>query len=170
MSNQTVDIPNAIVEFDYATLSTNLIDWQWDFGDGAGSDKPTPVYQYQNPGLYDILLTVTDANGCTHTVTYEQYIEVLEKIRVFAPNAFSPNGDGLNDQFFVTHRLIQSLEVAIFDRWGKVLFTSNNVDFRWDGKSVDGKDMPEGAYTFRVNFVDIHGQQGNVSGTVTLLR
>ncbi|MFN0201797.1 MAG: PKD domain-containing protein [Bacteroidia bacterium] len=90
---------------------------------------------------------------------------------VFSPTAFSPNGDGINDVFFMTTTFVKDFSMVIFDRWGKKIFESNNPSQGWDGK-INGKDAPEGVYTYRVKMLG-HAE-GSVNreryGTITLVR
>ena len=71
--------------------------------------------------------------------------------RLFIPNVFSPNGDGLNDFFHVDYVNMETLNVQIYDRWGKYLYESNNKDFQWNG-TFNGNPLPEGSYYYTVNF------------------
>jgi gliding motility-associated-like protein len=90
--------------------------------------------------------------------------------RVFIPNVFSPNGDGLNDEFKIDYVNLESLDVAIYDRWGKYLFQSNSKDFRWDG-SYKGNTLPEGVYYWLVHYkLNDDENLYEDKGTVTILR
>lgn len=71
--------------------------------------------------------------------------------RLFIPNVFSPNGDGLNDFFHVDYVNMESLNMRIYDRWGKFLYESNNKDFQWDG-TYNGNPLPEGSYYYTTLF------------------
>ena len=89
---------------------------------------------------------------------------------VWIPNAFTPNGDNKNDAFFINTKLITSLNVGIFDRWGKLVFESNDLNFHWNGKDISGTELPEGVYTYKIKAIGYDGEVEVIAGTVTLLR
>lgn len=169
VSARDVEIPNAIVEF--SVSNPNLFTaFFWEFGDGTHSTLPAPVHQYNQPGVYDVTLTTNNWFGCEQTVHYKEYVTVTDNVQLFVPNAFSPNGDELNDFFYVDNRLVTDLSVSIFDRWGKLLFQSDNLNFRWDGRDSQGLDLPEGAYVYKIVAQDYLGRPLDLTGTVILMR
>ena len=85
------------------------------------------------------------------------------------PSAFTPNGDGLNDQFIVFGQFINNFRMSIFNRWGELVFTTEDINQGWDG-TRDGKLMPEGSYAFRADLIDNLGRTFNETGGVLLLR
>ncbi len=89
---------------------------------------------------------------------------------VYAPNAFSPNGDGINDAFRIGVSFIGSANLVIYNRWGKKIFESSSLDVAWTGICSDGAVAPEGVYVFKVEAVGFQGQAVHHTGTVTLLR
>ncbi|MFZ5555040.1 MAG: gliding motility-associated C-terminal domain-containing protein [Bacteroidota bacterium] len=116
-------------------------------------------------------LTVTDNNGCTDTDSV--YLDIIESNGYlgFIPNVFSPNGDGINDEFRISgisDVCSDELHVEIYNRWGQLLFISDDPEFRWEG-SFEGKKVPDGVY-----FVLFKGSFGgaDISGrhTVSLFR
>ena len=112
---------------------------------------------------------VVDANGCKadDTVT----IQVNTATDVFIPNAFTPNGDGVNDQFKIFGDLsnIYFMEVSVFDRWGEKVFESNDPGFEWDG-TYRGEPAPIGVYIYVATAVFNNGSHRDFKGSVTLLR
>jgi gliding motility-associated-like protein len=90
---------------------------------------------------------------------------------VFSPTAFSPNGDNINDVFKMNGNFVKEFTLTIYDRWGKKIFVSMNMNDGWDGK-IDGKDAPEGVYTYTVK--TLGHAEGSIyrerSGTITLIR
>jgi gliding motility-associated-like protein len=165
-----LSIPNAIVEFT-ADLRNNPPYILWDFGDGTTSTQTNPVHQYENPGRYTVTLTVIDENGCERVLTKSEYIIVDESVSIWVPSGFTPNGDGLNDEFFVQTQLITGLDITILNRWGQVVFRSDRLDFKWNGFDGDsGKPLPEGVYTWSIQATTYRGYPYNKSGTITLIR
>ncbi len=94
---------------------------------------------------------------------------------IFIPNAFSPDGDGLNDMFMATATsdYIQKFQMLIFDRWGGQIFESNDIFLGWDG-TLHGKPLPGGIYTYKISY-SIYPSFGDYSeqvrlGTVMMVR
>jgi gliding motility-associated-like protein len=85
------------------------------------------------------------------------------------PTAFTPNGDGLNDQFVVYGSFVNSFRMSIFNRWGEMIFSTEDINQGWDG-TMNGKLVPEGTYVFRADLIDYLGRTFNESGAVLLLR
>lgn len=88
---------------------------------------------------------------------------------VFIPLSFTPNADGLNDFLSAAHsETISAGSIKIFDRWGGLLYTNNNLDFKWDG-TKNGKALPQSVYYYEFNYTKLGGETNMVRGTVTLL-
>ncbi|MCB9234899.1 MAG: gliding motility-associated C-terminal domain-containing protein [Bacteroidia bacterium] len=160
-------LPNTAVSF--IDLSTSAAGWNWDFGDGNSSILQHPVHQYLNEGSYTVQLIVVNADGCPDTLSRGLY-EVQDLLRIYIPNAFSPNGDDLNDDFRLYFLGVVQYNLLIFDRWGKLLFDNNgNVNQFWDG-TFQGKGLPEGVYVYRLTVTDWKGGTHERRGSITLVR
>ena len=96
-------------------------------------------------------------------------IAILKDPNLFHPTAFTPNGDNLNDIFSVFGQYVVDFEMKIFNRWGELLYTTDNLEQGWDG-TFRGNQMPEGTYTFIANIKDRAGRTFKRSGSVLLLR
>ena len=150
--------PISLSNIHYETLAVSYL---WSTG------QNTAAISIDKPGVY--WLTETTAGGCasTDSVTVAQscYIEV--------PNVFTPNGDGINDYFFPRQLLTRQLtkfHMDIYNRWGQVIFTTDNVDGRgWDGK-YNGKDQPEGVYIFVISATPDGMSTEQLKGNFTLIR
>ncbi len=96
---------------------------------------------------YDVTLVVTDERGCIDSVT--KIIQVLSDVIVYAPNAFTPDGDEFNQTWFlyIDGIDIQQFNLQIFDRWGEVIWESNDPQGRWDG-TYQGKIVQDGLYNW----------------------
>ncbi len=115
-----------------------------------------------------ISLIAIAPNGCRNADSV--FVDVIVPKDVFVPTAFSPNGDGYNDQLFVRGYTIESMEFRVFDKWGTEVFHNNDRNFGWDGTISGGRAMP-GLYTYtlQVNFVNNEGSASYV-GEVNLVR
>jgi len=128
----------------------------------------TPGVSVNSPGTY--WLKVTSDFGCSNTDS----VEVYNRCYINIPNAFSPDGDGVNDYFFPRQLLSRGLSgfyMAIYNRWGEKVFETRQSDGRgWDGK-LNGVMQPEGVYVYiiQVSFRD-NNKEEKYQGNVTLLR
>lgn len=119
----------------------------------------------QDTGSY--YLTVENQFHCFGTDTF--HVKQACPLEIYFPNAFTPNRDGNNDVFEVIGQGIDFLELHIFDAWGRLITTLHSPQEVWDGKH-QGKDAPEGVYTFKVEAASILGQKLKRGGTITLIR
>lgn len=144
---------------------TNIVAWQWDFGDNATATQQNPSHSYTDPGTYPVMLVVTDANGCVDTT----YYDIIISIPPVVPSAFTPNGDGENDVFYVRGGPFTEMELRIYNNWGEQLFLSRTQQQGWDG-TRDGVPQPVGVYVYTVYAKTGDGKEYRLSGDVTLLR
>jgi gliding motility-associated-like protein len=95
-----------------------------------------------------------------------------QKPQIYSPNAFTPNGDGLNDKFLpaLAFHDLKAFRMEIYNRWGERIYeTEDSVDGGWDGTS-HGKVAPDGAYVYKVKYKSSDGRDFEEEGTVTLQR
>jgi gliding motility-associated-like protein len=109
------------------------------------------------------------ANQSGVTASVSNSMNFIKESKIFFPTAFSPNGDQLNDQFFVSGQFIVKMELSIFNRWGELIFTTNKKGETWDG-TFNGKPVAEDAYVWSAEVTDLAGRTYKESGTVALLR
>jgi len=134
---------------------------------GSGTVQMDSVFRGLNDGEYRF--RVTDDNQC--------YVEgegmISREARdcaLYLPTAFSPNGDGKNDLFrAVVHDDVSAFRLAVYGRWGQLVFESRNPDTGWDGM-FKGDIMPAGHYVYMVTYTDSHGQDMKQTGTLVLVR
>lgn len=122
-----------------------------------------------DPGVYT--LTVFNAYGCEYSDSTELIRDC--NLRIFIPNAFTPNGDNMNDIFMVYGALINSFSMNIYDRWGNEVFATNEISQGWDGRIKGNAIAPEGVYTYIIKFGGLIGSEQNFdsrAGTITLIR
>ena len=167
LSNDPVNFyDNSFTDPNY---NIDLISWEWDFGDGVISNDQNPSHIYDYPGLYYVWLTVEDENGCTHKTM--KTINVLEEFFSYSPNAFSPNGDGINDTFqpILTDIDFNTYELNIFNRWGDIIFKTDNYSKSWDG-TFNGEPMIGGVYTYKINYKTRRGVDQKEVGQIILIK
>ena len=141
-----------------------------------------PIYIYENTGVYDVKLVskhISDLHTCVDTVYIEDYI-IIDSSYIKAPNVFTPNGDGVNDQFVVKFFSMQSVKISLFNRWGRKIhyYESNNVrGFEdtweatvWDGKLMGGRYASPGVYYYVIVGEGRDGSRRHAHGFFHLFR
>jgi len=164
----TTSITDPIISF--ANLSTGGNFWNWNFGDMDSSSSFNPLsHAYGDSGTYVITLITTTQYGCADT-TYQSVV-IESDFLFFIPNAFTPDGDGLNDNFTGKGIFINTYEMSIFDRWGNLIFFTDDLDKPWDGKANHGTAIAQAdVYVYVVKVVDFNRRKHNYRGIVTLVR
>ncbi len=162
-----------------------IISWMWDFGNGTviGPDTgvvnnvnwtigthQNPTHEYQDSGVYGVILTVMNQYMCTANTLLDVFIN--PEFILHIPNSFTPNGDGFNDFFApVGIGLNKDFEFYIYDRWGDLIFKTFDVDVAWDGKANNGKNIArQEVYVWIIYLRDYLGEQHEFVGHVTLIR
>jgi len=144
--------------------------WNWDMGDGNTQTGKAINYIYSDSGIYKVFLKVTDINNCTDTIS--KIIHVHGNLKIFIPNMFTPNGDGLNDTWkpVISNYLKEGYQLSIFDRLGQRVFHTTNTEEAWNG-TVNGKPVaPNTVYSYNIIIQDIVGKEHKFSGSITVIR
>jgi gliding motility-associated-like protein len=147
--------------------------WQWNFGNMQTSAlEDPPAVHYPMTGVetnYTISLTVADANGCQDTKS--QSIKVFSTCIIAVPSAFTPNNDGLNDYFYPLNAFkAVNLDFKVFNRWGQVVFHSNDWSRKWDGR-LKGVPQASDVYVWTLYYKDRDTNvEHSLKGTVMLIR
>lgn len=141
----------------------------WSFGDGDSSLENSPTHIYDHTiGWQRICLDVYNQGApCFDTICDSLFINFVDLIGV--PNAFSPNGDGINDVVTVEGKGIIKLEFRIYNRWGQQVFFGTDQRIGWDG-IFNGEPQPMEVYTYTVDALLIDGHHVPLKGNITLLR
>ena len=98
-----------------------------------------------------------------------QTLILYKSNNLYYPDAFSPDGDSLNDLFEVNARFIEEYELMIFNRWGELIFHTGDITESWDGK-VNGKNVPAGIYVMKVKITAESGTVTRQEGSITVVR
>jgi gliding motility-associated-like protein len=153
-------------DYQFINTSVNGIEYNWNFGDGSAiSYEFSPAHSYKDTGDFYVRLMIVSEKGCMDTLT--KIIRIEPYYTFFIPNAFTPNGDGLNDEFVIRGEYMAQSSMSIFDRWGKVIYSQSSTGERisWDGRNV-----PNGVYIYSVQIKDTLGNDHKYNGQVTLIR
>jgi gliding motility-associated-like protein len=167
-----------------SSLGTTNINSLWSFGNGnmsgsitaTGSFVPGPISVsispstvFNLPGTYTV--TIFSVKGaCSDTAI--RYVKVEIPSQLVVPNVFTPNGDKINDLFFLKSSNLSEIVILIYDRWGHKVYdlTSTNGNIEWDGKNMFGKECAEGTYFYVLKATGKDGKAYDKSGTINLFR
>jgi gliding motility-associated-like protein len=161
------------------TNETPSTEYAWNFADwdqynpGGGTSKvKNPSYKYSDTGHYNVRLIVSNEYGCSDTAYRE--VVILEDVSVYIPNAFTPDNTGPveNNVFRVVPKGIESFEIRIFDRWGQLVYESNDYETHgWPGTYLGSTEpAPMDVYIYVVKVKGLDGIDYKYSGSVSLLR
>jgi gliding motility-associated-like protein len=137
-----------------------IVDNYW-IVEGQQIQSTNLIYAFSQTGTYPVILFITDANGCSDSIQY--MLSVIDDIIV--PNIFTPNQDGMNEYFEIKN-LSSETALVVLDRWGNVVFESTDYQNNWTGKSMDGSELADGVYFYRVKPV----QGDTIDGFLHLVR
>ncbi len=181
--------PYPVADFDWAPLSANVLDpvihfnntsqydvsWAWSFGplaepDSAFEPNPTVTFPETDEAEYPVWLHVTNQYGCPDSIMRWVLIEGV--FFIYVPNAFTPDGDGVNEFFGPQGQGIKDAEyrLSVFDRWGQPIFVTSDPNEPWDG-TLGGDPAMAGVYAWKLEVVDRYREiSKEILGHVTLVR
>jgi gliding motility-associated-like protein len=114
-----------------------------------------------------VSLYIENEQGCADS--FIQNICVIDTVYIHIPTAFSPNNDGINDVFSIKITEVRKFEASIYNRWGELLYQTNDPSFEWDG-TYQNQVCPEGYYAYKINYWTEGYYVGKKSGTFYLLK
>lgn len=166
MDESIVSIIYANVNFE--DLSTGATTWIWSFGDSTFSNLQNPSHLYPDTGSYVVSQYVENPYGCSDEISNR--VVVLPLFKVYIPNTFTPDDDGLNDFFKPVGVGFDDYQMDIYDRWGNLVYKGEGEDIAWDGRRRSGIEAEQAVYVYYIFFRDISGKQRRYRGMITLIR
>lgn len=170
---QPTDIFNTYITF-IDSSSVDALQWNWSFGENGALGSSTqehPALHFPDiRGLYPVQLVVTNVHTCTDTML--RFVEIEGYYAVYAPNAFTPDGDGVNDTWrpLVRDQEDAYYHVTVYDRWGHEVWATNDPAQGWDGKA-NGGSIVTGVYSWKLKTRDVVGNfDHEYLGHVSLLK
>ena len=162
--------------FQDATVSVDAYDyifyWPVPFGDSTVETNVTngqifPDHSFDVIGENEVYVKVQNMNsGCIDDTTFVIKVQGIPEIH----NVFTPNGDGTNDYFSFDEYAMTSVEALIYNRWGELVYSWSSPNQNWDGRGIDGEELPEGVYYYVLNATGEDGYSYTKKGSITLLR
>jgi len=150
----------------------NIMEWNWNFNDPKSSDNSSsmqePIHEFAQTGKFNVALTVKN-EACSNTII--KPIIVKSVFTFYAPNAFTPNNDGVNDNFktFAMGINENSFKLFIFTRWGELIYTANDINEPWNGTKNNNTKCPPDVYIWTAEFLDLDGKKYQETGKVALV-
>lgn len=164
---------NAPLDVVFTNTSDPAITYDWDFGNGdtiVVNDLSSQNTTYTEEGAYTVTLTISDGN-CTDQASQTILVNLILPLSYDMPNVFTPNGDGVNDKFTLNTVNAETLEIVVLNRWGNVVFESNDTDFEWNGNVQNsGAECVDGTYFYKFKITGEGNQEAEEHGFVQLVR
>ena len=155
-------------EIKFFNLSDDSLHYEWIFENEYISNEINPTFTFIEPKVHEIKLKGTNKDGC---FSFEKKnINIIAEHTFFAPSSFTPNNDGLNEIFKVISNNISEYEILIFNRWGELIFTSDNINIGWDGENTKGEILKSDSYVYQVTLIDLNNRKFLYSGEINLKR
>ena len=155
----------------FTNSSVSATSWLWDFGDTTSSTIQNPEHTYSYVGMYPVTLYASTPNGCIDSVT--SVVSVKDLVTIYIPNSFTPNKNGINDIFTISSYGISpnDFELFIFDRWGKLIFKTNDITEGWNGEANNKGDvLLADTYIYHVNYKELTGKKHTLFGHISLIK
>jgi gliding motility-associated-like protein len=163
-SAENVELYTPLIDFRNTSMGGEF--YNWDFGDGQTASFYSGHHSYNDTGIYMITLITISPFGCRDTAYGKVYIDA--GFSFYVPNAFTPNGDGDNDFFQGIGTFIKTYKMSIYDRWGLLIYQTDDYDKPWDGRL--SSPVQSDTYVYRINLTDFHDKEHVYIGHVTLVR
>jgi len=162
--------PNSLNTIYFDNHSSTLFAAHWNFGDGNTSNHINAFHTYAIHGSYTVQLIAETQYGCLDTAYKDIFVKEISTL--YIPNAFTPDGDGLNDIFMPVGQRLDNddYHFLIFNRWGEKVFETNDAHKGWDGRDPSGQKAPDGVYTWLLIYSEVESYKQKRTGTVTLIR
>lgn len=168
--NATVDNPT-IYPGETTQLHASPNGYNYTWSPATGLDNPNSQHPNASPTQTTTYTVTISGSNCERTasVTIEVKEIVCDEPDIFIPNAFTPNGDGENDVLFVRGKMIEKMNLKIYNRWGELVFETDNQQVGWDGK-YKGELVQPNVFVYHLQVWCIDGQEFFKKGNVTVIR
>lgn len=153
------------IPFKFINQSSNDNTWLWQFGNGDTSQRKHPNYSYADTGKFKVTIIVSNQDKCFDSTSL--LLPVMDKIEFFYPNAFSPNGNGINESFGLSANQwnkVKEYNLKIYNRWGEKVFDSDHMEEHWRGDKAQ-----QAVYIYKANIRDVYNVLHEIEGVVEVL-
>lgn len=171
-SPQPTSILDPHIQFTNASGGAVITSYTWTLNDPGHTvtSVVNPSTNYPDAGEYPVTLVVVSDHGCVDSTI--KIIKIDDEFAIYVPNAFSPNGDGINETFFAKGIGIKDFKMYIFDRWGEQVFFSDDIYKGWDGRfqSKGTEIVQEDVYVWKILVHTFRGEAKMFKGHVSLIK
>lgn len=154
-------------EIEFTDESYGANEWFWYLDESTTSIMQNPTYNYSDTGTYCVLLKIKNSDGCSDTIL--KCFGIHPFFSLYVPNTFTPNDDDSNDTFYCVGEYIDTFSMKIYNRWGEVVFSSEDIHEHWNGK-YQNQLVESGVYTYKIEIIDKNNKHRLINGHVTVLR
>ena len=151
----------------FSSNATNATSYTWNLGDGTGSTVQNPATTYTAAGTYTVVLLASNS-ACS--VLDTAIVIIDSPVSIVIPNIYSPNGDGLNDEWYITTIGIRDLHCDIYNRWGTLVYQLLAPNDVWNGIMNNGNKASEGTYYYILDATGFDGKSYKSHGSLTLVK
>lgn len=168
---EEVDITTPMIEVTDNSIGASMVNYLFNDGTTKNTRNFEHMFNTNVAKTVAILQVVKNEYGCVDSMIKK--VVIKPDYVLYIPNAFTPNSDGLNDGFKAVGIGVVEFKLQIFDRWGALIFESNDINKAWDG-SVNGKGDSESTkqevYVWKAEVKDVRNEKHHLIGHVTLLK
>jgi len=155
-------------KYNFINSSVNAESQIWYLGDGTVSTEKNLQHTYSGKGEYLVQLVTITEYGCRDSITIP--VEIKPGFTLYIPNAFTPDGNGTNDYFTAKGQEIIEFQMMIFNRWGELIYQTEDMSKGWDGTAKNGKELVQiGVYVYKIEVRDFTQKYHTYTGHVSLL-
>ncbi len=154
--------------FLFESNAENCTKVTWDFGDGTTGEGFNIEHTYDIPGNYVVVVTASEGRQNRRSTTKLEVKSIASIGDV--PNIFTPNENPENNHYFITSENLDQLSFRISDKLGRIVYTSTDINFQWDGTDFSGNIVPAGVYQYELAAVGVDGAVFPRRGTITVVR
>ena len=171
----------APLKINFYNSSEKASRYAWYLNGQLFSEETNPQLLLSETGFYEVKLVAFNQWGCRSEMTYDHF-RVNEPSAVVSqnpngindhviyPNSFSPNGDGLNDEFEIQTHGVTHVEIRVFDRWGQLIYQEEGTQPIWNGKDKNGNEVTNGQYLLQVNYQILGGDRNSITSPIHVIR
>jgi gliding motility-associated-like protein len=152
--------------------SKNAQAYVWDFGDHSSLQREvSPSHKFDNDGVAEVNL-IAQNGTCADTfrLEFNTQAKTVDENDLVIPNVFTPNNDGLNDEWAINAGEINRIKITILDRSGKRVFETKSISKKWNGLDSLGKECPSGDYYYIVSYTSGANEEKTKTGLLKLIR
>lgn len=152
-------------QINFLSHAENVDKIDWNFGDDTYSQELNPAHYYEEPGTYDVVLTVNGDQVKTQKILVYPPSEISN-----VPNVFTPDGDYINDEYFISSKGLKEFYLVVIDQQGKLVYETKDADFKWSGTDSFGNNLAVGSYMCVIKAVGFDGVKHNRSERIYIKR